>query len=85
MLESPFLIANKFEEKYPLLKNYHAFEMLAKVQIMEAKLFRNISCLVQQRKIDKSCECRKHEIYESKQIRKFGCERSWQKLTKCGM
>ena len=36
-------------------------------------------------KIDELCECRKHEIYEGKKIRKFGRERSWQKLTKCGM
>ena len=28
-LERTFLLANKFEEKYALLKNDHVFEMLA--------------------------------------------------------
>ena len=29
-LDSTFLLANKFEEEYALLKNDHVFEMLAK-------------------------------------------------------
>ena len=35
--------------------------------------------------IDKMWNVGNSEIYEGKKIRKFECERSWQKLTKCGM